>query len=75
MKKLPTLLAAFAALTFAAFTLAACGDDSKRQEIRVLEAEKASLETAVEKAKAAVEKLEQTESDKAAELKRLDMQP
>lgn len=67
MKKLTIL--------FAALLFAACSDDSKQQEIQALEAEKASLEAAVAKTKAAVEKLEQTESDKAADLKRLDMQP
>lgn len=62
-------------ILLAAFLLAACSDEAKQQEIAALEAEKANLETSVESAKASLQKLEEAESAKAADLKRLDMQP
>lgn len=58
---------------FCGLALFACADKEKQQEIQKLEAETIELKNAISKTKAAVEKLEATEKQKAETLNRLDM--
>lgn len=63
----------FFLMALCGFTLIACADKEKQQEIQKLESETVELKNAISKTKEAVEKLEATEQQKIETLNHLDM--